>query len=101
MTKLEELEQDLATHKASLKELQDPNFRSKAYRGRIYNPRYDVNPAVIIPSYKKIIKSIEDEITEINGKKIKSTKAQTKAPAKKSAPVSKSGKAKPKAGKSN
>lgn len=69
MTKLQELEQDLATHEASLKELRDPDFRSKAYRGRIYNPRYDMNPNVIIPSYVKIIKSIKEEIATLKGKK--------------------------------
>ena len=69
MTKLEELQQDLETHKASLKRLQDPDFESKKYRGRIYNPMYDINPKVIIPSYKKIIKSIEDEIASLKSKK--------------------------------
>lgn len=69
MTKLEELETDLETHEKSLKRLQDPDFRKKAYKGRIYNPVYDMDPNILIPSYKKIIKSIKDEIATLKGKK--------------------------------
>lgn len=69
MTKIEELEQDLAFHEASLVRLRDPDFRSKAKRGRIYDPTYSVNPDVLIPSYVKIIKSIKDEIKGIKDKK--------------------------------
>lgn len=82
MTKLEELKTDLETHEASLKRLQDPDFNDKAWRGRIHNPMYDMNPNVIIPSYVRIIKSIKDEIKSIESKKAakkKTAKKKTKA----------------------
>jgi hypothetical protein len=74
MTKIQELKTDLAIHEASLKRLQDPNFRSKAHKGRIYRPAYDLNPQGIIPSYVKIIKSIKDEIKAITAKSTKAVK---------------------------
>jgi hypothetical protein len=69
MTKLEELQTDLEIHEESLVRLRDPDFNSKAHRGRIHNPVYDMNPNVIIPSYVKIIKSIKEEIATLKGKK--------------------------------
>jgi hypothetical protein len=75
MTKIEELETDLAIHEKSLTALRDPNYNAKAYKGRIYRPIYDLNPNVIIPSYVKIIKSIKDELATLKGK---SKKGKTK-----------------------
>lgn len=69
MTKLQELETDLAIHEASLVRLRDPDFRKKAYKGRIYRPAYDMNPNVIIPSYVKIVAEIKAEIATLTKKK--------------------------------
>lgn len=70
MTKLEELQIDLDSHKKSLARLRDPDFRAKAHRGRIYDPMYDMNPNVLIPSYVKIIESIEKEIASLTPNKV-------------------------------
>jgi hypothetical protein len=81
MTKLEELNTDLACHEASLEKLYD----SKHAAHWLKYKKIDVN--LLIPSYIKIIKSIKDEIALIESKKKpkaepkakKATKSATKA----------------------
>ena len=62
MTNLDILRKDLATHEARLLELCDPEFGKK--RTKKGGPTADsfINPALLIPSYIKIIDSIKEEI---------------------------------------
>jgi hypothetical protein len=71
MNNLTILKQDLATHEARLIEIQDPKFgKMRTRKGGIPMEHY-LNVPLLVPSYKNIIKSIKDEIKEIESKKKK------------------------------
>ncbi len=74
MTNLDELNADLVTHEARLLELQDPKFGKKKTRKGGTSMNSYINAPLLIPSYNKIIKSIKEEIAEIEGKKKKKKK---------------------------
>lgn len=60
MTKLDELKTDLASHTKTLAAMSNAKYKA---------PFPAIKPHYLIPSYKKIIKSIEDEIATIEAKK--------------------------------
>lgn len=57
-----ELKSEIEDHQKALKRLQDPDFRSKSKRGRLYDPMYDFDPSALIISYKKIISELKKEL---------------------------------------
>lgn len=63
MTKLEELNTDLELHEAAYAKLLDPAHAAKLLKF------YKTDVCFLIPSYKKIIKSIKDEIASLQTKK--------------------------------
>jgi len=74
MTKLEELNIDLALHQAAYEKLQDPVHAAKLLKF------YKTDVCFLIPSYEKIIKSIKEEISLLE--KAKKPKKATKKTAK-------------------
>jgi hypothetical protein len=102
------LQADLEHHRKSLAEMRDPNYGKAKNRKGGLSIESQINVQLLIPSYVKIIKSIEDEIAELTSKKspkktapkkevavvVKKT-APKKTPAKK-APTKKTAKKKPK-----
>jgi len=72
MTKLEELNIDLELHEAAYKKLQDPEHAAKLLKF------YKTDVCFLIPSYKKIIKSIKDEIASLQSKKKPKASAKPK-----------------------
>lgn len=71
MNNLTILKQDLAIHEARLIEIQEPKFgKIRTRKGGIPIEHY-LNAPLLVPSYKKIIKSLKTEIAEIESKKKK------------------------------
>lgn len=85
MTHLETLHTDLATHKKSLAAMRDPNYGKARNRKGGPSIESNINPALLIPSYIKIIKSIEDEIAALTSKKAAKKVPAKKTPTKKTA----------------
>lgn len=69
MNNLAILKTDLATHEARLIQIQDPGFGKSRSRKGGTSIDANISAQFMIHSYKKIIKSIKDEIKEIESKK--------------------------------
>jgi hypothetical protein len=82
MNHLDTLHTDLATHKKSLAAMRDPNYGKARNRKGGPSIESNINPALLIPSYLKIIKSIEDEIATLTSKKAAKKPAAKKVPVK-------------------
>lgn len=63
------LQADLIAHRKTLISLQDPDYGKARNRKGGATIESNINPKLLIPSYIKIIKSIEDEIASSTAKK--------------------------------